>query len=61
QYTQTRPNLTGNLYIKPGIYHRSTDPATDARAQWMLIFFDKQSADFTPPVNASGNRNVHAQ
>jgi hypothetical protein len=51
--TQTSPNLTGSLYIEPGIYHRTADTKTDARPQWMLIFFDKQSAEFTPPVNAS--------
>jgi len=55
--TQTAPNLTGNLYIKPSIYQRSADPKTDARPQWMLIFFDKQSAEFTSPVNAPSSAN----
>ncbi len=54
---QTTPNLTGNLYITPGIYQRSADPKTDARPQWMLIFFDKQSAEFTSPVNAPSSAN----
>lgn len=55
--TQTSPNLTGNLYIEPGTYHRSADPKTDARPQWMLIFFNKQSAEFTSPVNPSQRKD----
>jgi hypothetical protein len=50
--TQTTPNLTGNLLIPPGNYRRSADPAADQRAQWMLIFFDKQSLTVTPAINA---------
>jgi hypothetical protein len=52
---QTAPNLTGNLYITPGVYRRSAEPGTDARAQWMLIFFDKQSAEFTPAVDSKNS------
>jgi hypothetical protein len=55
--TQTAPNLSGNLFITPGIYHRSVDPGTDARAQWMLIFFDKQSAEFTPAIDSKVGRS----
>lgn len=49
-FTQTRPNLTGNLYLEPGTYRRSSDPSADQRAQWMMTFFDKQSITFTPGV-----------
>lgn len=50
-FTQTQPNLTGNLYLTPGTYRRSSDPSTDQRAQWMMIFFDKRSITFTPAVD----------
>lgn len=50
-FTQTQPNLTGNLYLRPGTYRRSADPRTDQRAQWMMVFFDKQSITFTPAVD----------
>lgn len=51
-FTQTRPNLTGNLYLKPGTYRRSSSPDEDQRAQWMMIFFDKRTITFTPAVDA---------
>lgn len=50
-FTQTQPNISGNLYLTPGTYRRSSDPHADQRAQWMMIFFDKQSITFTPAVD----------
>ena len=57
KFTQTVPNVTGNLYIRPGIYRRTIDPSADQRAQWILTFFDKQSVEFTPAINTSGHQN----
>ena len=59
KFTQTIPNVTGNVYITPDIYRRTANPNADQRAQWILAFFDKQSVEFTPAVNATDRNDAY--